>query len=149
MEINPMMGNVFYRVMRWSAGIMLLGFLTPTGLASGQRSTQSPVGQFECRDWDVQPTTLLAVVVLRSDGSYEATDKTEDLTAHRPTTSGRYTYDPRKQLIDWTSGGWRDRIGTFMPKVKDTDFVVVHTKDDPEGKIRGGALRCARMPQAQ
>ncbi|MGA2005074.1 MAG: hypothetical protein ABSG70_16935 [Terriglobales bacterium] len=48
-----------------------------------------------------------------------------------------------KQQIDWSSGDWKDRIGTYMPNVKGTDFVVVHTKKDPEGRI-DGVLRCAR-----
>jgi hypothetical protein len=30
-----------------------------------------------------------------------------------------------------------------MPRVKGTDFVVIHTTRDPEGKV-DGTLRCAR-----
>jgi hypothetical protein len=66
-----------------------------------------------------------------------------DLSAHRPSTKGQYIYDVNKQQIDWSSGDWKDRIGTYMPNVKGTDFVVVHTKKDPEGRI-DGVLRCAR-----
>ena len=117
--------------------------MTGTSIAPGQEATWSPVGQFQCRDWESEPTTLLAVFKLKGDGSYEAIDKLDDLKAHRLTTTGRYTYDADKQQIDWTSGGWKDRIGTYMPHVKGTDFVVVHTKRDPENKV-DGTLRCAR-----
>ena len=129
----------------WILPLTLGGFLTGTCVATGQETVQPPVGQFECRDWESTPTVLLAVLVLHGDGSYEATNRVDDLNAHRPTTTGRYTYDVEKQQIDWTSGGWKNRIGTYMPHVKGTDFVVIHTKRDPEGKI-DGTFRCARTP---
>jgi hypothetical protein len=122
---------------------ILASILTMIGIAAGQRAVSNPTGQFECRDWEKQPTILLAALVLHSDGTYEATDKVGDLTAHRPSATGKYSYDQSKQLIDWTSGGWKGRSGTYMSNVKGTDFVVVHTTQDPEGKI-SGALRCAR-----
>jgi hypothetical protein len=123
-------------------------FLAGTRVATGQDSAQSPVGQFECRDWESQPTILRAVLVLRADGTYDATDRVDDLNAHRPTTTGRYSFSEDKQQIDWTSGGWKDRIGTYVPHVKSTDFVVVHTKRDPENKA-DGTLRCARTSPPQ
>jgi hypothetical protein len=129
----------------WILALALAVFLTGTCVATGRETAQSPVGQFECRDWESQPTILLAVLVLHADSSYEATDRVEDLNAHRPTTTGRYGFDEDKRQIDWTSGGWKDRIGTYMPHVKGTDFIVVHTKRDPENKI-DGTLRCARTP---
>jgi hypothetical protein len=104
---------------------------------------QSPTGQFECRNWDLQPTVLLAAFSLNADGSYQATDNVADLTAHRPSATGHYNYDPSKKQIDFTSGAWNNRVGTYMPQVKGTDFVVIHTRRDPEGKI-DGTLRCAR-----
>jgi hypothetical protein len=117
-------------------------------VAAAQDAAQSPAGHFECRDWESQPTILLAVLVLRTDGTYEATDRLDDLNAHRPTTTGRYTFSQDKQQIDWTSGGWKDRIGTYMRHVKGTDFVVVHTKRDPENRS-DGTLRCALTPLPQ
>jgi hypothetical protein len=114
-------------------------------VATTQETAQSPAGHFECRDWESQPTILLAVLVLRTDGTYEATDRLDDLNAHRPTTTGRYSFSGNKQQIDWTSGGWKERIGTYMRHVKGTDFVVVHTKRDPENKS-DGTLRCALTP---
>jgi len=132
----------------WILALALGAFLTGTCVATDRKTAQSPVGQFECRDWESQPTILLAVLVLHADGSYEATDRLDDLNAHRPTTTGRYAFDEDKQQIDWMSGGWKDRIGTYMPHVKGTDFVVVHTKRDPENKI-DGTLRCARTPPPQ
>lgn len=104
---------------------------------------QSPTGQFECRNWDLQPTVLLAAFTLNSDGSYQATDNVADLTANRPSATGRFTFDPNKKQVDFTSGAWNNRVGTYMPQVKGTDFVVIHTRRDPEGKA-DGALRCAR-----
>jgi hypothetical protein len=106
------------------------------------------VGQFECRDWESESTILQAVLVLHPDGSYEATDRVDDLNAHRPTTTGRYVFDEDKQQIDWSSRNWKDRTGTYMPRVKGTDFVVVHTKRDPDNKT-DGTLRCARIPLPQ
>jgi hypothetical protein len=114
----------------------------------GQQATPSPVGQFECRNWESQPTVLLAFLVLQGDGTYQATDKVDDLTAHRPSTKGHYVYDQSEQKINWTSGDWQNRVGTYMPQVKGTDFVVVHTKRDPEGQV-DGVLRCARTPKAK
>ena len=128
--------------------LTLTGLLNATWVASGEEKVQPPVGKFECRDWETQPTVLLAALVLRGDGSYEATDKVDDLTANRPSATGKYTYDQSKQLINWTSGGWKGRSGTYMPNVKGTDFVIVHTKQDPEGKV-SGALRCARSSPAR
>jgi hypothetical protein len=123
-------------------------FLAGSRVAIGQDSAQSPVGQFQCRDWESQPTILLAVLVLRADGTYDATDRIEDLNAHRPTTTGRYSLSENRQQIELTSGGWKDRIGTYMRHIKGTDFVVVHTKKDPENKA-DGTLRCARTPPSQ
>lgn len=111
-------------------------------VATSQDKAHSPAGRFECRDWESQPTILQAVLLLRTDGTYEATDRLDDLNAHRATTTGRYSFSEDKQQIDWTSGGWKDRIGTYMRHVKGTDFVVVHTKRDPENKS-DGTLRCA------
>jgi hypothetical protein len=132
----------------WIVALALGSFLTGTCVASGREPAQPPVGRFECRDWETQPPILHAVLVLRADGFYEATDRVDDLNAHRPTTTGRYVFDKDKQQIDWTSGGWKERIGTYMPHVKGTAFVVVHTKRDPESKV-DGALRCARTPPPQ
>jgi hypothetical protein len=132
----------------WILALALSAFLAETFVARGRQTPQSPVGQFECRDWESQPTVLLALLVLRADGTYEATDRVDDLNAHRPTTTGRYTFNEDQQQIDWTSGGWKDRIGTYMSHVKGTDFVVVHTKRDPENKA-DGTLRCARTPSPQ
>jgi len=91
---------------------------------------------------------IQAVLVLHADGSYEATDRVDDLNAHRPTTKGRYVFNEDKQQIDWMSGNWKDRIGTYMPHVKGTDFVVVYTKRGPENKT-DGTLRCARTAPSQ
>jgi hypothetical protein len=114
-------------------------------LTSVPLHAQSPAGQFECRNWEVQPTVLLAALTLNSDGSYQAIDNTADLTANRPSATGHYTYHPNKKQIDFTSGAWNNRLGTYMPQVKGTDFVVIHTRRDPEGKV-DGTLRCARTP---
>lgn len=122
-----------------------LGSLAAAHAAFAEPPTTSPVGQFECRDWDTQPTVLLASFLLRGDGTYEATDKVPDLTAHRPSTTGQYRYDEPKEKIYWTSGDWQNRVGSYMPRVKGTDFVVIHTTRDPEGKV-DGVLRCARTP---
>jgi len=104
---------------------------------------QSPAGQFQCRNWEIQPTVLLAVLTLNADSSYQAIDNVADLTAHRASATGHFAFDPNKKQIDFTSGGWNNRLGTYMPQVKGTDFVVIHTRRDPEGKI-DGTLRCAR-----
>jgi hypothetical protein len=112
-------------------------------LSGAALHAQSPTGQFECRNWEVQPTVLLAALTLNSDGSYQAIDNVADLTANRPSASGHYTYHPNKKQIDFTSGAWNNRLGTYMPQVKGTDFVVIHTRRDPEGKV-DGTLRCAR-----
>ena len=133
----------------WILALALGAFLAGTRVAAGRDSAQSPAGQFECRDWESQPTILLAVLVLRADGTYEATDRVDDLNAHRPTTTGRYSFTEDKQQIDWTSGGWKDRIGTYMPHVRGSDVVLVHTKRDPENKAGDGTLRCARTPSPQ
>ena len=45
--------------------------------------------------------TLLALVVLHTDRTYEAIDRMNDLQANRATTSGKYNYEPSKQQIDW------------------------------------------------
>lgn len=128
--------------MAFTLGTFLAG---AAHVATAQDTARSPAGHFECRDWESQPTILLAVLVLRPDGTYEATDRLDDLNAHRPTTTGQYFFREDKQQIDWTSGGWKDRIGTYMRHVKGTDFVVVHTKRDPENKS-DGTLRCALTP---
>jgi hypothetical protein len=120
------------------ASLIVALFLSATPLHA-----QFPAGQFECRDWDVQPTVLQAALTLNSDGSYQAIDNMADLTANRPSAKGHYTYHPHRKQIDFTSGGWNNRLGTYMPQVKGTDFVVIHTRRDPEGKI-DGTLRCAR-----
>jgi hypothetical protein len=112
-------------------------------LSGASLHAQSPVGQFECRNWDIQPTVLLAAFSLNADGSYQATDNVADLTAHRPSATGHYTFDPSKKQIDFASGAWNNRVGSYMPQVKGTDFIVIHTRRDPEGKV-DGALRCAR-----
>jgi hypothetical protein len=130
-------------VRKLKVGLLLAALLAGTLVAKGQDLRKAPVGQFECRDWESQPTILLAVLVLRADYTYEATDKVDDLNAHHPTTTGEYSFHQDKQEIDWTSGDWKDRVGTYMPHVKGTDFVVVHTKRDPENKT-DGTLRCAR-----
>jgi len=105
--------------------------------------TQPPVGEFQCRDWNSQPTVLQAVFTLHEDGTYEATDRTDDLNSSRPSTAGRYSYDKSSQRIDWTSGKWRDRFGIYTPNVSGSDFIIIHTKKDPEGKVDGG-VRCIR-----
>lgn len=112
------------------------------------QTAQSPTGHYQCRDWEKQPTTLLAVLVLHGDRTYEAIDRMKDLQANRPTTTGRYNYERSKQQIDWTSGQWSNRLGLYVPNVKGTDFIVVHTKRDPEGKL-DGTLRCARTLSPQ
>ena len=33
--------------------------------------------------------------------------------------------------------GHRNRLGLYMSKVKGTDFIVIHTKRDPVGKLDG------------
>lgn len=33
--------------------------------------------------------------------------------------------------------GHRNRLGLYMSKVKGTDFIVIHTKRDPVGKLNG------------
>jgi hypothetical protein len=45
---------------------------------------------------------------------------------------------------EWLSGGWKRLAGTYMPNRKGTDFVVVHTKRDPENH-RDGTLRCVTL----
>ena len=132
----------------WMLALALGAFRTGTCVATDRKTPPSPVGQFECRDRESESTIPQAVLVLHADGSYEATDRVDDLNAHRPTTTGRYVFDEDKQQIGWTSGNWKDRIGTYMPHVKGTDFVVVHTKSDPENKT-DGTLRCARTPPLQ
>ena len=127
----------------WILGLALGAFLPGTNIATARDKPQSPVGRFECRDWESEITILQAVLVLRADGTYEATDKVDDLNAHRP-TAGRYTFNEDKQQIDWTSGGWKDRFGTYMPHVKGTGFVVVHTKRDPENKADATLALCSR-----
>jgi hypothetical protein len=109
----------------------------------GQDRSRPPRGAFQCRNWDISPTILLALFTLHGDGSYEATDKVSDLTAHRASTTGRYTYDVAAQKIHWTSGDWKGRVGTYLLNLKGTDFIVIHTERDPEGKV-DGVLRCAR-----
>jgi hypothetical protein len=128
---------------RWILGLALGSLLSQSYVADAQETERSLEGQFQCRDWESQPTTLLAVLVLHRDGAYEATDRLDDLKANRPTTTGRYTYEKAKQQIVWTSGEWRNRVALYMPRVKGTDFVVIHTTRDPEGKV-DGTLRCAR-----
>lgn len=128
--------------------IVLAVFRSESYIVKAQDTAQPPTGHYQCREWERQPTILLAVVVLHGDGTYEATDRMKDLQANRPTTTGRYTYDESKQQIDWTSGHWRNRLGLYMPKVKGTDFIVIHTKRDPEGKL-DGTMRCARTPSLQ
>lgn len=128
--------------------VVLGVFRSESYIVKAQETAQAPTGHYQCRDWERQPTVLLAFLVLQGDGTYEATDRIEDLTANRPTTTGRYTYDESKQQIDWTSGQWRNRLGLYMPKVKGTDFIVIHTKRDPEGKL-DGTLRCARTQSPQ
>jgi len=123
--------------------LTLTGLLNGVWVANGEEKVHPPTRHFECRDWETQPTVLLAALVLRGDSSYQATDKVDDLTASRPSATGKYTYDESKQSINWTSGGWKGRSGTYLPNVKGTDFVIVHAKQDPEGKV-SGALRCAR-----
>jgi hypothetical protein len=71
-----------------------------------------------------------------------------DLQANRATTSGKYNYEPSKQQIDWISGQWSNRLGLYVPNVKGTDFIVVHTKREPEGKL-DGTLRCTRTLSPQ
>jgi len=122
---------------------MLLPFFLAFFLCSAPLQAQFPAGQFECRNWEIQPTTLVAVIALNADGSYQATDNVADLTAHRSSATGRYTYDANKKQIDFNSGAWNNRLGTYMPQVKGTDFVVIHTRRDPEGKV-DGTFRCAR-----
>jgi len=117
-------------------------------LSAAPLHAQFAPGQFECRNWDVQPTTLQAVLALKSDGSYQATDNVADLTAHRASATGHYAYHSNKKQIDFTSGAWSDRVGTYMPQVKGTDFVVIHTRRDPEGKV-DGTFRCARTHSSQ
>jgi hypothetical protein len=123
-------------------------------LFAGQRlgtcqQSQPPAGEYQCRNWDSQPyTTLQATFTLHGDGKYEATDQTNDLNSNRPSTTGRYTYDKSNQRIDWISGKWQDRFGSYMPHVKGDDFIVIHTKRDPEGKGDGG-LRCVRTSPPQ
>ena len=132
----------------WMLALALGAFRTGTYVATDRKTPTSPVGQFECRDWESESAILQAVLVLHADGSYEATDRVDDLNAHRPTTTGRYVFDEDKQQIDWTSGNWKDRIGTYMPHVKGTDFVVVYTKRGPDNKT-DGTLRCARTAPSQ
>lgn len=132
----------------WWILVALWGFLSESYILSAQETVQPPAGHYQCRDWERQPTTLLAVLVLHRDGTYEATDTIKDLQANRATTTGRYNFDESKQQVDWTSGEWRNRLGLYMPRVKGTDFVVIHTKRDPEGKL-DGTLRCAHTPSSQ
>lgn len=136
--------------MRWMTRLGMALFVFAVFLSASaiaQSATAVVVGKFECRDWNNTPTTLIAVLALHRDGSYEATDRVEDLNAHRPSTSGQYRYDKDRQRIDWTSGRWNDRIGTYTPHLKGTDFVIIHTKRDPEGKVDQG-ISCARTSAA-
>jgi len=112
-------------------------------LSAAPLHAQSLTGRFECRNWEIQPTVLLAAFSLNADGSYQAIDNVADLTANRPSTTGRYTFDSNKKQIDFTSGAWNNRLGTYMPQVKGVDFIVIHTRRDPEGKV-DGTFRCAR-----
>jgi len=123
-------------------------FRSESYILRAEETAQQPTGHYQCRDWEKQPTTLLAVLVLHRDGTYEAIDTMKDLQANQPTTSGRYSYERSNQQIDWTSGQWSNRLGLYMPNVKGADFIVVHTKRDPEGKL-DGTLRCARTPFPQ
>ena len=132
----------------WTVAFAWATFPTETCIATDRQTPPSPVGQFECRDWESESTTLQAVLVLHVDGSYEATDRVDDLNAHRPTTTGQYVFEADKQKISWTSGNWKNRLGTYIPNVKGTDFIVVHTKRDPDNKT-DGTLRCARIPLPQ
>jgi len=125
-----------------------LGIFPSESYTLKAQTAQSPTGHYQCRDWEKQPTTLLAVLVLHGDRTYEAIDRMKDLQANRPTTTGRYNYERSKQQIDWSSGQWSNRLGLYVPNVKGTDFIVVHTKKDPEGKL-DGTLRCARTLSPQ
>ena len=80
-----------------------LGVFTSETYILKAQTVQLPTGHYQCRHWEKQPMTLLALVVLHTDRTYEAIDRMNDLQANRATTSGKYNYEPSKQQIDWIS----------------------------------------------
>lgn len=141
-----------------SSGLTALIILTFLEIALGlfpsesyflrAQTPQSPSGHYHCRDWEKQPTTLLAVLVLHGDGTYEAIDRMKDLQANRPTTTCDITMnDPNSKLTGPRASGVIGLDFTCLARKVRTSLSF-NTKRDPEGKL-DGTLRGARTLSPQ
>ena len=119
-------------------------FLTAGLCVASAQSTQSPHGDFICRQstvWSGDGTIAnVATLHLQADGSYRA----KDLTTNTPEVHGHFAYDSKKKTVNWDTGIWNTLLGRYVPAVAGTSVILVTLKYDPEGKVNG-TLQCVQV----
>ena len=123
---------------RWLSTLLVL-FVSLSAWAA------EPQGKFQCRRYPPQTDTSpygdpVAYIWLHSKGIYELLD----LTTTKGKTSGRYSYDPKKQEIEWMTGDLSKYVGHYIPNIQGAAAIRLNTKKDPEGRV-DGTLPCVRI----
>jgi hypothetical protein len=113
-------------------------------IATMASAADAPSGKFQCRRYPAPQgyAEPVAYLWIHPNGTYDLLD----LTTTRGKTSGRYSYDRKKQQIDWTTGDWTNFIGRYYPRIEGVPVITVNTKKDPEGHV-DGTLPCVRVSE--